>query len=111
MKDTQVDKLYVIVRGDIPPGLQIAQSCHVCFEFQKNHIELTKLWNEESNYIVILSCKDEEAINKLIHKAERKNIRFSIFREPDLDNQITAIALEPTKRSKRICSSLPLAMR
>jgi hypothetical protein len=38
-------------------------------------------------------------------------LRFSIFREPDFDNQVTAIAIEPGENGKKFCSSLPLALK
>jgi len=31
-----------------------------------------------------------------------------VFREPDINNQITAVALEPSDASKRLTSSCPL---
>jgi hypothetical protein len=40
-----------------------------------------------------------------------QGIRFSVFKEPDIDNQITAIALEPGSKSKKICSNLSLALK
>jgi len=37
-----------------------------------------------------------------------KNIEVSVFREPDINNEITAIALEPCDGSTRITSDLKL---
>lgn len=55
--------------------------------------------------------KDESDLNKLIEKALLNNIKFSVFREPDIDNQITAITLEPSLISKKLCSNLKLALK
>jgi len=37
-----------------------------------------------------------------------KNITISVFREPDINNEITAIALEPCDDSTRLTSGLKL---
>jgi hypothetical protein len=46
----------------------------------------------------------------LIAKLQSRGITMSVFQEPDLDNQITAIAIEPSKEAHKACSSLPLAL-
>jgi hypothetical protein len=37
-----------------------------------------------------------------------RGIKYSIFREPDINNQITAITLEPSEASMKLTSSFPL---
>lgn len=93
------------------PGLQIAQALHAFREFVFEYSELETSWYKNSNYIAILAGKDEDELINLIGRLEKKGIKFSIFREPDLDNQITAIAIEPGDKGRRITSSLPLALR
>jgi hypothetical protein len=46
----------------------------------------------------------------MISKLEDLNIKFSVFMEPDIDDEITAIALEPGLESKKICKGLALAL-
>lgn len=75
------------------------------------HPEINKSWFEVSNYLGLLSVDNEIDLMNLIADAEDKGIKYSIFREPDIDNQITAIALEPGIKSKKLCSSLPLALK
>lgn len=88
----------------------IAQSCHVAFTFAQEHEDIVYKWQNESNYIVILSVKNEAMLAKLIVAAQFRDIKFSVFIEPDLNNEITAIALEPGVESKKLCSNLKLAL-
>lgn len=62
-----------------------------------------------SNYICILEAANEAELHLFIDRAIKKNILYSIFREPDLNDAITAIALAPGNNSKKICSRLKLA--
>lgn len=73
--------------------------------------ELTKYWNQESNFIAILAAKNEDELIKLIQRAENKDIKFAYFRESDLDDQITAVAIEPGVKGKKITSCFALALK
>lgn len=75
------------------------------------HPDIDKEWFEKSNYLGLLSVANEQELIALIEQAVAHGIAFSIFREPDIDNQITAIALEPGRKSKKLCSKLSLALR
>ncbi len=105
------DKLYVIVRSDLPYGDQASQISHSVIEFCFKYPEVTKDWFINSNYICLLQVKNEEELIKLINKAEEKEIKYSIFRESDLDNSITSICLEPGIKTKKLVSSLKLAFK
>jgi hypothetical protein len=54
---------------------------------------------------------NESELQKLIDKAIMHDIHFSVFREPDVDNEITAIALAPHPKSKKLVSNLKLALK
>lgn len=105
------DKLYIVTRQDLAPGDILAQSCHAVAEFGREYPDVFLEWQDVSNYIAVLECKDEKELLSLIDRADKKRIRFSVFFEPDLDNEITAIALEPGLESKKLCSSLRLALK
>ena len=92
-------------------GYQAVQSAHALAQFIFDHAEIARDWFVNSNYLGMLSVKDENALLNLIQEAEQNDIRCSIFREPDIDNAITAIALEPGQKSKKLCSRLPLALK
>ncbi len=64
-----------------------------------------------SNYIAVLNVANEYELHNLIEKAISAGIKFSVFREPDIDNQITAITFEPGIKSKKLCANLKLALK
>jgi peptidyl-tRNA hydrolase len=104
-----LDKLYIVARADLPPGLQFAQGCHALRLFVAEHSEVDKRWYETSNNLVVLSVPDKHALAKLAYDLTVQGIEVSTFREPDLDNELTAIAAGPS--AQRHLSTLPLAMR
>jgi hypothetical protein len=77
----------------------------------REYRDITEDWMSISDYIVILNIENEDKLLGLIEQAMQQDIPTSIFREPDIDNQITAIALSPGSPSKKLCSSLPLALK
>lgn len=81
---------------------------HALVDYQHQFPTEAKSWHTNSNYLAFLTVKDEEALIDLISRASLRGITFSIFREPDLDNQITAVAFEPSEASRKLTSSLPL---
>lgn len=92
-------------------GYQAVQSIHAAIQFAMEHVEEHKEWFEKSNYLGMLSVTNEQELHQLVIKAREQGIKCSVFREPDIDNQITAIALEAGRKSKKLCSSLQLALK
>lgn len=84
---------------------------HALRQFTAEHPEVDKQWFEISNYLGLLSVANEQELTQLIEQAQRHDIKFSIFREPDIGDQITAIALAPGAKSKKLCSQLTLALK
>ena len=103
--------MYVITREDITPGYQGVQSIHAGIQFVMEHPEFSKVWYKESNYLGWLSVADEATLIQLIEQAIIHGIPFSVFREPDIGDQITAIALAPGPKSKKLCGKLKLALK
>ena len=107
---TQINnqKLRVVTRRDLTPSQQAVQSAHALVDFQYQHsVEATE-WQTKSNYLAFLTVADEEQLIKLISKAILTGIKHTVFREPDIDNQITAVAFEPSEASRKLTSSCPL---
>ena len=100
-----------MTRRDLPPGLQLAQSCHALRLFAAEHPKVDEEWYRNSRYLACLSAADEDELIDLAHRCVDHGLRFSAYREPDNGNQITAIAVEPGPRGRRVTSSFPLALR
>ncbi len=78
-------------------------------QFQHQHPDIAKDWHDFDNRLVFLSVRNESELLKLKELAQALNIPFSLFLEPDLGNQYTALALSPTVDSKALTKNLPLA--
>lgn len=76
-----------------------------------DHPDIDREWYSKSNYLGLLSVRSEKDLVELLSKAYKFGIRYSVFREPDIGDQITAIVLEPGPLSRRICARLPLALK
>lgn len=94
-------RLYVVVRADLPPGLQCAQACHVARAFRDAP-------SHDEN-LIVLEAPNEEALRSLLLQAG-PTASCAAFSEPDLGWQLTAIALSGPKVPELV-SSLPLALR
>lgn len=105
------EKLYIITRRDLSPGLQCAQVAHAAFQFAYEHRPLAAQWLQESNFLIILSEENEERLIAFGKWIEQNNIPVTWFTEPDINDQVTAIALAPSPRTVELCKTLPLAMR
>jgi hypothetical protein len=104
-----MQKLYVIVRADLAPGAQLAQSNHAVAEFAVAHPEVFRDWAANQRNIVCLNIPNESALADLLRLAELKGVSRVAFREPDFGDELTAIALGDG--GDKITSSLPLALR
>ena len=104
-------KLISITRRDLSPGYQAIQSAHAAIDFQHQHPEIAKQWNSISNYLVFLSVASEEDLYRYLDKFEKKGLKFTPFFEPDINNELTAVAVEPTEKARRLCSNLPLTLK
>lgn len=85
------------------------QSAHAAIDFQHQHPVESQLWNSQSNYLVFLTVEDEDALKRLEAKCQRYDIKHTTFIEPDLNNSLTAICLDPTdEKSLKLTGHLPL---
>lgn len=87
------------------------QSAHAAIDFCFEHPDRASPWHKESNYLVMLAVNNEQQLKLLIEKCEQRFIAHTVFREPDIGNQITAVALEPSPSTQRLVSNIPLLLK
>jgi len=90
----------------LKPGQQIAQCAHAIVEFSIQHPQIFKEWHDTSNYICCLIADD---LPDLLQRCRDLNMEFTPFYEPDLNNQLTAIAIEPSQLAKSLLRGYKLA--
>jgi hypothetical protein len=105
------DKLYLVTRRDLSPGYQAVQSCHALRQFTHEHPEVDTEWFTRSNYLALLAVRDERELFELTQTCAEHGLRFSAFREPDIGDRLTAIAIEPGRTSSKLCKKIGLALQ
>lgn len=112
-----IGKLYLVTRADLRHGSQAAQLVHGMASFARDHHSKFVEWERTSNTVVCLAVPDETALHALLDKAHRVSAKreggfaISTFREPDFDDALTCVVLEPSEELTRICGGIPLACR
>ncbi len=83
-------KLYVAVLDSLSNGAKMAQATHAVVELIEAPTEASRAWRRDSNTVVIVQlCKEKlESLSKV--KGARS------FREPDMGDALTAVAVVPT---------------
>jgi hypothetical protein len=91
-----MNKLYVLVRGDLTHGQQMAQACHALADFMLYHNTSCSCcpdlrWSNDT--IVILKTKNEQELSSWLEVFRANtSIAYAHFNEPDLNGELTAIA-------------------
>ena len=100
--------LVVVTRSDLAPEQRAVQSVHAAINFVFEHPARASPWFHNSNYLLLRQTPDKESMRRLIWKAEELGIACTPFREPDLENALTAIAFEPSEQTDKLTSKLKL---
>lgn len=101
-------RLYIIGRADLAPGLRAAQAGHAAFAFALEHPHLTKRWG--NSYLILLEAEDLRSLQRFLAHTKLAGLTTSEWHEPDLDDQLTAVAIAPSEASKILCSEYPLML-
>lgn len=103
------DKIYLVTHGNLSAGYQIAQVAHVMADYIMRHPSSASQWHSISNSLIVLEAKDASALSELQERAKNRSMEVQEFREPDLGDEITALAFTPSPKVRRLLSNLPLA--
>jgi len=87
---------YVIVRTDLTLPQQLVQAAHASYEAGAAHG--TPGWNGN---MVMCQVASEEQLEELAQYMETEGIPHVVWREGDLNDQITSIATAPLQQEKR----------
>lgn len=68
-------------------------------------------WKRTSNSLIVLEAENAEHLSQLLEKAKTLNISTAEFREPDMADEITAIAFAPSEETPTLLAGLPCAGR
>ncbi len=100
-------RLYVLVRTDLRRSSAAAQAAHAVAQFLIEHP--TSEWRNDA--LVILEVKDEPTMQKELDRLSYRlgtSLKRSFFREPDLDDELTAVAIELADPDRNALRSLKL---
>ena len=86
MKQNKPKRLYVLIDKELEPFYGCVQGGHSVAQWLLDHPN--QEWN--NSYLIYLKCNLYSIRRRLIKLGKD----FSEFREPDLDNKLTAIAIE-----------------
>ncbi len=100
-----------ITHKSLTEAQRAVQSCHAAINFVFEHPDRAGPWWKESNYLVQLEVDDKQKLEALLSQARSGNLKVSAFHEPDLDNQLTAIAIEPSELTQLLVKKIPLMFK
>jgi hypothetical protein len=102
------NRLYVIGRADLAPGLRAAQAGHAVAAFALRYPRRFRHWR--NGYLIFLEVEDGETLARVHTAAKHRALRTAEWHEPDLDGELTAFALVPSRRTRNFCSTFPLML-
>ena len=109
-------RMYVVVRSGLDAIYRMVQGGHALAAFSMNHPEECKEWDNQ--YLIYLSTFLESNLQQLFldlmkysDEMEGKGFPVAIFKEPDQNDQMTAIAVfeDGTGHVSKLLEKLPLA--
>ena len=98
------DKLYVLVRRDLSPSQQAVQAGHALAE----HLLRGDLNGWDNGTLILLGVGNEQELQDWAERLTWRGLSYSMFREPDIGDQMTALACAPSPEDRKLFRSLKL---
>ena len=109
-----MQRMYVLLRKNLKSpnntgdsSFKAAQACHAVAQFMIEHGPCS--WDNgnssdpQNGYLILLQVDDEEELLEWQETFEWKGSKTSLFREPDMNNEVTVMAvLTEPKNTKRL---------
>jgi len=89
--------MYIAVRRDLTRPQQVVQASHAAIEASKQYHS----HEQEHPSVIVLGMKTESKLEKFIEYVKEKSFEHKEFREPDKDNELTAVAVFPVSESDK----------
>lgn len=83
-------KLYVLIRKDLSFSYRSVQAGHAVAEWLLQHGQINKEW--ENGTLIYLDVENEQELILWTERLDRRDMKWTGFREPDIGDQMTAIA-------------------
>lgn len=101
-------RLITVTRQDLTSGYQTVQTAHAVADYALKKPIRFLMWRLTGKYLISLAVKDKQSLEELMEVLDNQRIGYVSFYEPDI-NEITAIAISPSRQANLITTSLPLA--
>jgi hypothetical protein len=85
------------VRRDLPAAQVAVQAAHAAIEAARQFLPT----QQAHPHLVLCRVASERDLLAAADRLERAGVRFALFREPDQNNQATALATEPLCSDRR----------
>jgi hypothetical protein len=83
-------KMYVLVRSELSPSYRAVQGGHAVAQYAIEHPNAFRRW--ANGYLIYLETRFPSGIKETQDRLDRFKRDYSVFREPDLGGQPTALA-------------------
>lgn len=88
----------MFVRKDLSPSQQAVQAIHAGIEAARFSLITA---DETHPHVVLCGVNNQDHLDRVSVKLSQAGIRFKNFIEPDIGNEITALATEPLNGEQR----------